>query len=282
MNSWKGEFLMTNTKKKHGNKMKLMSAIGMLTVSAAMLVSSTFAWFSMNKTVTASTSQIQATAANPYLLISETENGTFDEAADAMVLDPTADTQLKLVTPLNVASNVAYKATASASQTTTPSTFTTADTVLWGTTTSTNPAEVQASNVTTLVAADDLDEYVQVSELWFKVKDNGANTVAGTNLKCTKITFSDGTNTIAASGRVLMVGDSGRYQLFNLVDGEVTASTSHSTTDALYDTVTTTAEKVTVYFYFDGTAATSYTNIATDLSSVSATYEFSVDNQDNI
>ena len=272
---------MKNNKKK-SPMMKIVSAAAMLAVSASMLGTSTYAWFSMNKTVTAQISNIQATAANPYLLISETENGTFDEAADAMVLDPASATQLKLVTPLNVASNVAYKATANATQNTTPNTFTTADTILWGTTTSDDPAEVQASNVTTLIDAGDLDEDVEVSELWFKVKNNGNNTVNGSNLKCTKITFNSGTNSIAASGRVLMVGDSGRYQLFNLVNGEVTASTSHSTTEALWDSVTTTAEKVTVYFYFDGTADASYTNNATDLTSVTATYEFAVDNQDNI
>lgn len=64
---------MTNTKKKNGNKRKLLGAVGMLTVSAAMLVSSTFAWFSMNKTVQATSMQVSAKSDSTYLLIHGTE-----------------------------------------------------------------------------------------------------------------------------------------------------------------------------------------------------------------
>jgi hypothetical protein len=61
---------MTNTKKKNGNKRKLLGAVGMLTVSAAMLVSSTFAWFSLNKTVQVTNMRVQARA-DQGLLINE-------------------------------------------------------------------------------------------------------------------------------------------------------------------------------------------------------------------
>jgi hypothetical protein len=70
MNSWKGEFLMTNTKNKKNNTKKLLGAVGMLSISAAMLVSSTFAWFTMNRTVTATSMQVQAKGEGG-LLISE-------------------------------------------------------------------------------------------------------------------------------------------------------------------------------------------------------------------
>ena len=65
---------MTNTNKKSKNTRKLLGAIGMLSVSAAMLVSSTFAWFSLNRNVSASTMSVTAKSADPYLQISA--NGT--------------------------------------------------------------------------------------------------------------------------------------------------------------------------------------------------------------
>jgi hypothetical protein len=83
MNSWKGEFLMTNTKKKKNNTKKLLGAIGMLTVSAAMLVSSTFAWFSMNKDVKALGMQTTAKAEDGIAIAAYTNNGQTAPAASA-------------------------------------------------------------------------------------------------------------------------------------------------------------------------------------------------------
>ena len=59
---------MTNTNKKNKNTRKLLGAIGMLSVSAAMLVSSTFAWFSMNKKVTANSASLKATVPQQLLI----------------------------------------------------------------------------------------------------------------------------------------------------------------------------------------------------------------------
>lgn len=256
---------------------QLVAAIAMVLVAAVALGSSTYAWFSMNNTVTAESMSIQATSNLPYLVISETQNGTYDTDAAAMVLAPAAATALKLVTPLNVASNVDYYASAAdraSTTTTTPSKFTNAASVLWGTTTSTNPAQVQESNVTDLVDSANLAEYVQSSELWFKILPGN---VDATNLTVSKITFTAGTNSIAASGRVLVVSETGNYQLFKLVNGEVTSSETGSDS-ALLATVTTSPQKLTVYFYFDGTDASAYTNNATDLTGVTASFEFQTSN----
>ena len=255
---------------------KLIPAFALLLVSAVLMSTASFAWFSMNNKVTAENMQITATSNLPYLVISEAADGTFDTDADAMVLAPVAGTALKLVTPLNVASNVDYYADAAAktsNTTTTPSKFTNAASVLWGTTTSSDPDLVQASNVTIKVAAADLEEYVQKSELWFKILPGN---VDGTNLKCTKVTFNAGTNSIAASGRVLLVSETGKYQLFKLVDGQVTAAESGSDA-SLLATVSTSAVKITVFFFFDGTDASAYTNNATDLTGVTAAFEFAID-----
>jgi len=263
---------MTNTKKKKGNKMKLLSAVGMLTVSAAMLVSSTFAWFSMNKKVTAETMTISAKSDSPFLLISD-DNSTFDTSV-SFTSTATADDALMLTTPLNVASNVQYYADSAAKTAgtkTTPTKFTNAGSVLWGTTFSTDPSEVQETNTTTLVPTADKGKYVLAKELWVKVADNS---VTGTNFKLTKATITKGTNAIADAARLLVVTETGTYNLYDA--GE--SATTIAGDAALLPTVTTTAAKITVYFYFDGTDAESYTDNATDLSNVSINMEFEVDN----
>ena len=261
----------------------IIPALGMLLLSTAASITGTVAWFSANQTVTASGMNIQATSGSAYLVISETEEGTYDRDASAMVLAPASGTALKLVTPLNVASNVDYYATqanasAQPAVTTTPSKFTNAASVLWGTANSSDPSQVQASNVPMLVGGTGfnngtLADYVQTSELWFKILPGNVN---AENLTCSKVTFDDGTNSIAASGRALIVSETGKYQLFKLVDGDVVSAETGSDS-ALLAEVTTTAQKLTCFFYFDGTDSSAYTNHATDLSAVTANFEFSVD-----
>ena len=255
---------------------KLVPALIMLLISAILMATSTYAWFSMNTTVTAENMEITATSNNPYLVISETENGTYDTDASSMILTPAASSALQLVTPLNVASNVQYYADTSARSTdtkTTPTKFTNAASVLWGTANSSDPAQVQAANTPILVAGADLADYVQSSNLWFKILPGN---VDGENLTCTKVSFSAGTNSIAASGRVLLVSETGKFQLFKLVNGDVTTAETGSDA-ALLATVTTTPQQLTVYFYFDGTDSSAYTNNATDLSGVTAEFEFQID-----
>ncbi|MCR5480756.1 MAG: hypothetical protein K6F27_12985 [Ruminococcus sp.] len=76
---------MTNTNKKNKNTRKLLGAIGMLTVSAAMLVSSTFAWFTMNKEVKATSMQVRAKAEQGLLIneVSAADSTTWDDEATA-------------------------------------------------------------------------------------------------------------------------------------------------------------------------------------------------------
>lgn len=64
---------MKNDKKNKGFSpmKKVISAAGMLAVSASMLGTSTFAWFSMNRTVTATNMTVQATASQSLVIASE-------------------------------------------------------------------------------------------------------------------------------------------------------------------------------------------------------------------
>ena len=70
-------------KKEKSNKRKLLSAIASLLLSAAMLSTSTYAWFTMNKEVEVRNLMVQAKAESG-LLIAETVNGVWDEAANTL------------------------------------------------------------------------------------------------------------------------------------------------------------------------------------------------------
>lgn len=85
---------MTNTNKKSKNTRKLLGAVGMLSVSAAMLVSSTFAWFTMNREVKATSMQVQAKGEGG-LLISEV-GATGSSGWDAEATFVYADEPVKL------------------------------------------------------------------------------------------------------------------------------------------------------------------------------------------
>lgn len=62
---------------------KLIPAFCMLLISAVLMGTSTYAWFSMNKTVTASGMQVTAKSDSVYLLISNTEASTSAAAIQA-------------------------------------------------------------------------------------------------------------------------------------------------------------------------------------------------------
>ena len=83
---------MTNTKKKNSNKRKLLGAVGMLSVSAAMLVSSTFAWFTMNKSVKATSMQVKAKAEGGLLIneMAAYNDANWDDEATALEAPGTA------------------------------------------------------------------------------------------------------------------------------------------------------------------------------------------------
>lgn len=62
------------------NKRKLLSAIGMLTISATMLVTSTFAWFTMNKRATVENLSLKATVSSNLLISSDnSSDATYDK-----------------------------------------------------------------------------------------------------------------------------------------------------------------------------------------------------------
>ena len=83
---------MKTTKKKSSATKKLLPAIGMLTISATMLATSTYAWFTMNKEVEVTGMKMKAKA-EAGLLINEVKtpgDDYWDESATALSLPGTA------------------------------------------------------------------------------------------------------------------------------------------------------------------------------------------------
>lgn len=300
---------MTNTKKKNSNKRKLLGAVGMLTVSAAMLVSSTFAWFSLNKKVSASTMNIKAKSYNPYLLINEVSS---DEAANKygetaeMMKSTTASKVLKLVNPKTVATTMAWQEGVAEL----PSNYaikagtsltTVALTPFVGDSTAT-PAIDGDEHV--LVSGDgksDVNAYVLTYDLYFKT----ANDTNATNLRLAPqdatnkgvvLTVEDNavskmsSNQFEKSARILFVNaETGAYALYDARSDSVKYyaanaayskdNTTGSTTGALAATVTSAngSAHIKVYMYFDGEDEAAFTDNAKSFKDVKASFNFIVD-----
>lgn len=281
---------MTKTNKKNKNTRKLLGAVGMLTVSAAMLVSSTFAWFSMNKKVTAQTMTIEAKSADPNILISANGGASWynnlhtdtqgSEAANWTIVSPTE--KLKLVTPTSIGS-----------------------TMTWGWASSTDPNNAQKTNALTAVTMTEptftgtvdrsgylqgtvnnlTDKFALYQELQIK---NVSPNVVGNNLKITDVKINKGTNTIGNAVRLLfVVGD--KYEIYEPAasgeDAVVTTATQVTggtkfTNQVIDDAIAANSTEIVtvkVYMFFDGTDDDAYTNNASDLSGVSASFAFEID-----
>jgi hypothetical protein len=66
--------MKNNVNKKGSNFKKLIPAAGMLAVSATMLATSTYAWFSMNTQVTATGMQVKAQAEGGIVISNSQKN----------------------------------------------------------------------------------------------------------------------------------------------------------------------------------------------------------------
>lgn len=245
---------------------QLMAAIAMVLVAAVALGSSTYAWFANNNTVTASTMGITAqTDATMLQIKANGGSGDWGTVASLSQGVSASDTKLHLVTPTQIKT----------------------DAMTWGTAKSTNPGESQGTNATTAVTltgtpdsngsavlANTSKNYVLQQNLIVRI---APNSVDGNNLKVSKVTFSKGSNTIFASGRLLIVGPDDAYQLFNLVDGEVTSTVTGSSSELIPTMTAGTEYTLSAYFYFDGTDSSAYTDNATNLAAVTAQITLAID-----
>lgn len=266
---------MTNTKKKNGNKRKLLGAFGMLTVSAAMLVSSTFAWFSMNKTVSAQTMSISAKSDGTYLMIGTGDNDTADEI-QAQATTNSVDIGTSGVFTALVPSTPAVSAdlTAHATELTGASAVTNLATAAvysnWWTANSSDPdnATTNTINVKKLTT---FEGFVIKKTVYLTVAD-GANNATDLKIKPTFTAQSTGEHDTFAGVKVLVVTD----------DAVMTTLTSTQSGSAISiqgsNAITSTGvRQVDLYIYYDGKDSTVKTSNFANLVGADVSFEFTVE-----
>lgn len=234
---------------------KLLPALGMLALSACMLITSTFAWFSMNTQVSATNMQVTAVTDQVFLQIVKKgdtfTNGTVQSEAAA------ADNDAKY-SAVNVYAD--DQATA----------YTGGKSFVWLTTTSANPA-VADKNANSDWTVANPDTYTYKTQYELRL-DPTAGSNNGGKLKVTSVTFAEGTDTdpdISAAVAVLIVCEEDNLSML------YTQATAGTFTKKAGDTALTTGnfpasttsqnniKTVTVYVFFDGSNAACTTNNAT-------------------
>ena len=233
---------------------KLIPALCMLLVSAVMLGSTTFAWFSMNTTVTASGMKVEAKSDAKFLQIKNTGAWNDTDAFTSVTLTAAK----KSIYP-----TMPVKSIAEDSKSVTPFHGTT---LVWVSTYSTDPSNATAgvgtsnnySNVTDNVA----DNHALKVDFTVRLKPNSGATEA-TNLKVTNVKFTATTQTdadivdgLSSCLRVLFVCGENKVVW---KDGAYVVGKADS---ILADKVTTTDLTVTAYVYYDGSDSNCVTNKA--------------------
>lgn len=260
----------------------------MLSVSAAMLVSSTFAWFSMNKRVTAQTMSVTAKSADPYLKISAKENDFVDalytsgENVNWQIQstigtgETPAAAKLKLIAPKAISSGGAVswvwnKSTNPANpnaQSVASDSVGNVDVALTNGTAAAGTAnETYRSYLMTGTVNSVTDPFVLRQELTFK---NISPTGDGSKLAIKSVTITD-SNTSSESdfykaARVLIVGSDGKYALYDY-EGLVTGTALYGMTGTAMSVESIAAE---------GAAAANMPVITNTLAANGGTYGITV------
>lgn len=219
---------------------KLIPAICMTLIAAVMLASSTFAWFSMNTSVTAEGMQVTAKTDNAFLIISKGTTLSGSEiSANANV-----NNKLYPVKPVVELSSGNIGSVTS-----------------WGTATSTDPDNANTGAVAEpLTEGANLDNYVvKVSFMVGIVENSGA---VANDLKLESLTISDVNDGIT----VVVVCGANLYSHNANVDSGI---------EKLADAASVTKDgvRVDVYIYIDGSNANvKTTNVANLGGSVTLTF----------
>ena len=230
---------------------KLIPALCMLLISAVLMGTSTYAWFSMNTKVTATGMEVKAKSDNVFLQISETD--TFTDPATTVTFTETA-TELKPTTP-------------------------TIDTekkniTKWQYAYSTDPSNAETGAVLQDVATGDVAKYVYTKTL--KVKIAEGSTATATNLVVSEVSMTGATaeRKLNQSLRVAVKGVDG-IEVYSYSTGAWVKDTTKSATN-LQANVTTTASDITIYIWFEGTDPECKTVNAVNLDELTFTVKLSV------
>ena len=259
---------------------KLIPAICMTLIAAVMLASSTFAWFSMNTSVTAEGMQVAAKSDNTYLLISS------DRKTPAEIQDQnritvdlavgSSEAKVYPCAPATSSAEVAYLATSGktvdgATITTAGVEVTSAETAAavtnWYTA---NAASSSAStiNADTARQLTAFTGYVIRRTVYLTVA-KGAN--AANNLTVTPTITGTGKDLTAA--HVIVATSNGGFENLTNTNNGTKVDIQGSNTPLTDSTVLT----VEIYIYIDGNNTNIFTNNIADLTGVTIELAFDVE-----
>ena len=210
---------------------KLIPAFAMLLVSAVLMSTASFAWFSMNDKVSAEGMEVTAKATDDIFLEISADGANFDRNADAEFakeLLPVAHETLALGT-IETASNWFYKigtnAESSAAEDSTKTLLST-------------------MNVTDIAASD----YVAKVTFTLRANPNTVTEITNVHVKDITITPSNGKGGVT----VIIAGDKGFVEF---------SETSTENDTVLFDSITTEENKtLSVYIFLNGEHADVKTN----------------------
>ena len=217
---------------------KLIPALAMLLVSAILLGTSTYAWFSMSTEVSATGMEVTAVSDAIFLEISDAESGTYATSA-AQTLDEDlypahheawsdlADIEDFDMAVADTYDNWYYRYNANSDNAT------------------------NAMTAKNYISA--FTGYVAETSYWVKLRANSADT--GYDLIVSDITIP------ADKGITVVIAGADGYKEFSASASDIT----YSAADVLSDTVTGTAQEIKVYIYFNGDDSHVYTDNATNL-----------------
>ena len=245
---------------------KLIPALCMLLISAVLMGTSTYAWFSMNTTVTATGMKVTAKSESIYLLISNKAESTTAALIQAEN-DNKGFTSLT-VTYTNASeyqlhpTALATNATKEGVKKTTINDYSAADS--WYTADAVDASAANA-NTTTEKALTSLNGYVLKYTYKFTLA-KGSN--AAQDLKVTACTMTqDGDKTITAARALVVCG--ANVEEFNSTKTAGTVTLATELTDKTFVTVD-------VYLYIDGNDTSIYTNNVANLNAASIALTFGV------
>ena len=261
---------------------KLFPALCLLLVSATLLGTSTYAWFSMNKEVTASNMSITAKSDSVYLLISNNEDST---TAAAIQAENNNNGNTKVTATLvgdavNVyPSALATKATKDGVKKNTIDDYSLAASWYKSNAATANAATSVSDKE---VALTTLNGYVIHYTYKFTLAKGSEK---AENLKVNKITVtpntSDNADSTIAPVSILVVNKNDQTKVAelklegqNIQDGKYTITDTTSLVDELTDT---NVAELDVYVYYDGNNEKVYTNNKANLDGCSFEMEFGVD-----
>ena len=238
---------------------KLIPAFCMLLLSAVMLSTSTFAWFSMNTTVTATGMKITAKADSKFLQI--VPSGT--EFSDTI-----AQTSATAANPTNQVRPTSPAKTVGTDNLTPLDNETAASAIKWAEAFSADPTSSTKNgnynDVTSLATSTEGNIYTLIND--FQVRLNpktGGATATNLTVSSVTITSTASKDQLKPAVRVLFVcGDN-----WVIWDADGRVNSKDGTSSVLAETVTTSATDIKVYIYFDGEDEATTTNNATAIGS---------------